>query len=216
MPARGPAGAGDYTVRSGDCMESIAFQHGFFWQTLWEDPANTTLKQTRKNPNVLLAGDRLTIPPLRRKEVAGATEAHHRFRRKGVPGGIHLQILANDRPRANERYTLEIDGRLFKGTTDKDGRLRHAIPPDAQRGRLVLESDQEEYPLLLGCVDPIEEVSGAQVRLSNLGFDCGNTDGVLGPKTKSALRSFQKRHGLPQTGQPDEATRNKLVEVYGC
>lgn len=31
-------------------------------------------------------------------------------------------------------------------------------------------------------------------------------DGIIGPKTQAALRAFQRAHGLPETGAPDEAT----------
>ncbi len=45
-----------------------------------------------------------------------------------------------------------------------------------------------------------------QSRLTAHGFPCGVIDGVLGPKTLHALRSFQKARGLPVTSWADEAT----------
>ncbi len=36
------------------------------------------------------------------------------------------------------------------------------------------------------------------------------TDGVWGPKTTAALRDFQKKNGLKQTGRYDQATAQKL------
>ncbi len=47
----------------------------------------------RKNPNVLLAGDRISIPPLREKAYARPTEKRHRFRILGVPAKFRLQIM---------------------------------------------------------------------------------------------------------------------------
>ena len=206
----------EYTVRQGDCIESIAQEYGHFWQTLWEDPNNAEIRNKRQDPNVLFQGDTVFIPEKMVKEESGATEQKHRFRRKGVPSMLRLHLLTDDQPRANELYTLEIDGRIFSGTTDAEGRLEHPIPPNAKKGRLVLSASNEEYPLHLGHIDPIDEISGLQDRLNNLGFDCGNEDGNLGHKTKTALEMFQSKYDLSITGNPDKATRDKLREIFGC
>jgi hypothetical protein len=49
-----------------------------------------------------------------------------------------------------------------------------------------------------------------QSSLTALGYDAGNIDGKLGPRTRAAVRLFQQRTGLPVTGQPDAATRQAL------
>lgn len=50
----------------------------------------------------------------------------------------------------------------------------------------------------------------AQKRLKTLGFDPGAVDGVMGPHTQQALRTFQRAHGLSPNGKLDTATRKAL------
>ncbi|NLG03330.1 MAG: peptidoglycan-binding protein [Clostridia bacterium] len=40
-----------------------------------------------------------------------------------------------------------------------------------------------------------------QVALNAYGFDCGKPDGIVGKKTKAAIKKFQKLHGLKQDGK---------------
>ena len=86
-------GGGSYEARSGDCIASVAFEHGFFWQTLWDHPDNAELKRLRKDPNVLLEGDKVAIPELRVKKAPAATEQRHKFKLKGVPAKLRLRFL---------------------------------------------------------------------------------------------------------------------------
>lgn len=39
-------------------------------------------------------------------------------------------------------------------------------------------------------------------------------DGIYGPQTAAAVRSFQRRQGLPVTGVTDQATHERLVQEY--
>ncbi|UCF85631.1 MAG: peptidoglycan-binding protein [Desulfobacteraceae bacterium] len=206
----------EYQVKQGECISSIAQKHGLFWEKVWEHPKNAQLKEKRKDPNVLYAGDVVFVPDKEENEESCATEQRHRFRKKGVPAMLRLQLFDEDESRANEPFILEIDGEPFTGTTDGEGRLNHPIPPTAKRGRLLVGETQDEYVLNLGHVDPIHEITGVQARLKNLGFGCGKIDGILGPKTEAALSQFQKKYGLLESGKLDTATEKKLVEVHGC
>jgi membrane-bound lytic murein transglycosylase B len=49
-----------------------------------------------------------------------------------------------------------------------------------------------------------------QRRLTSRGFDTEGADGVIGPKTREAIRAFQARQGLPVTGEPSLALLRRL------
>jgi N-acetylmuramoyl-L-alanine amidase len=214
----GPVGSGEHLVRQGECTSSIARDTGHFWETIWKDAGNTELREIRKDPNVLLPDDRVVIPEKRRKDEPIAPEKRHRFVRRGEPATIQVRLLREGRPRVNEPYVLEIDGAVHSGKTDANGNIRWAIPGNAREARLIVgeEPDRKEYTLMLGGIDPVSTISGIQGRLKNLGLDCGAVDNQLGPRTRRALREFQGRHGLPETGQPDQGTRNKLRQLHGA
>lgn len=44
-------------------------------------------------------------------------------------------------------------------------------------------------------------VKGVQSKLAALGYNPGPIDGVAGPRTQAAVRSFQADHGLPVDGR---------------
>jgi hypothetical protein len=53
-------------------------------------------------------------------------------------------------------------------------------------------------------------IGQAQERLKAAGFNPGSSDGVLGVRTREALRRYQASQGFPITGVLDEATRKAL------
>lgn len=53
-----------------------------------------------------------------------------------------------------------------------------------------------------------------QRMLSEVGYGLGSLDGELGPRTRSAIREFQKDNKLNQTGYVDKKTWKELNEIY--
>jgi hypothetical protein len=206
----------NHTVKPGDCISSIALQHGLFPATLWNHPDNADLKILRKDPNILHAGDVVVVPDPEPKTLPGATEARHRFIRKGVPEMLHLQVEDEEgEPVDGAEYTIHLDGIIIKGVTDADGWINEPISPDAKGGTLevMVENELQEHELQLGYLEPVDQVAGVQARLLNLGYECP-VNGDLDEPTQEALKQFQHNHDLQPSGEPDEATRGALVEEH--
>jgi peptidoglycan hydrolase-like protein with peptidoglycan-binding domain len=55
-----------------------------------------------------------------------------------------------------------------------------------------------------------EMVKQAQEKLSAAGHDAGEADGIMGPKTQSALKEFQESKGLQASGELDQKTMAAL------
>jgi N-acetylmuramoyl-L-alanine amidase len=201
-------------------MASIAVEHNFFWETLWNLPENAALKDSRQDPYVLLPGDQVFIPELRLKQVPCASDQKHVFTKKGVSERLRIVITdEHDQPVAGQPYILEVDQKLrFEGETRPDGSIEHPIPPNAWKGRLTVgEGDaQREYFVGLGRIDPLNEISGAQGRLLNLGYYDGPVDGRSNAQLTSALLYFQDKYQLTPSGENDDATQAKLKELFGC
>jgi localization factor PodJL len=60
----------------------------------------------------------------------------------------------------------------------------------------------------IGTQDVVKSVQGA---LSALGFDVGTPDGIMGPKTAEAIRSFERATGMTESG----AVNPRLLAVLG-
>lgn len=57
---------------------------------------------------------------------------------------------------------------------------------------------------------PVRDILESQVALARTVISSGSIDGVNGSQTRAAVRAFQRREGLPQTGDLDAATRAAL------
>ena len=185
-----------HIVKSGDCILSIAERYGFYWETIWDYPSNSQLRVLRRDPNILNPGDIVVVPNKQIKEESGTTEQRHRFRRKGTPARLRLQLLNRDfQPRAGVSYILEVDGALKEGTTNRQGLLEAAIPPGAVAA--VLTYDNEDgFPmrrrLQLGGVDPHSEERGIRQRLANLGYYDVLDGGFRGLRTGKCHKVFPR------------------------
>jgi hypothetical protein len=207
-----------YEVQAGDCISSIAFERGFFPDTIWNHADNSELKKKRADPNILMPGDIVTVPDKRLKEISKPAKKLHRFKLKGVPAKLHLRLLHEGEPVKNKPYRLDVEGKISRGTTDGDGNIQAAIPPNADRAKLFVgEGAQEvEYSLDLGRLAPIGEVNGVKMRLRNLGYHSGECGPQETDDFRNALKAFEADHKLTVTGKMTEETLHRLKEIYGC
>lgn len=201
----------EYTVRQGDCLNNISEKNGLFWQTVWDDPDNKELKQLRKDPNLLFPGDKLNIPEKRPKEENCACETKHRFRKKGVPAKMKVQLLIEDEPIKNQPFSLMIDDQFgSEGTTDGDGYIETRIPPQVKTGKIIVgpPDNRVSFGIDFGTLDPLETEEGPLKRLNNMGYEVGDDPRV-------AIETFQEKEELTVTGELDKATLDRIKEVFG-
>lgn len=213
-----------HTVKQGEYLSSIAKDYGFAnWRTIYDHPQNADLRQRRPNPNVLLPGDKIYIPDKEAKKEASATEQQHQFQLTGAKNRVRIILRDHaGKPVTGEPYTLQVAGHEFKSTTKAGGLIDHPILRDAKSGTLKLDQKGLSWALKIGHLDPVHDqrrtvISGIQARLNNLGFHCGKVDGILGPKTKTAIMRFQKvvlKRDEPD-GEIDSETRDRLSNTHG-
>lgn len=206
-------------AEQGDCVASIAAKRGYGWETVWKDEGNRELRESRKDPFVLLPGDEVATPAPKEREESCPTDRKHHFVLKTEPILFRVVLIDwEDKAFAQQPYELQVDGVQFKGQTDGSGGLEQKISPTAKEGHLVVGTGatKREYYLKFGYLDPLDTVSGAQGRLFDLGYYDGAVNGKLDGHTRSALLTFQKKYKLRPTEKNDKATQDKLKERFGC
>lgn len=205
-----------HTVEQGEHLSSIAAKYGFQKvATIWDHPDNAGLKSKRKNPHILLPGDKVVIPDKQRKEESRGTTKLHSFQLAGEKLKLKLALRdINDQPRSAVNCTLIVEKESKPVTTDGDGNITTDIPKTARTGKLVLPD--LEIPLLIGHLDPVEEQSGQMARLNNLGYEAGDPQKPDKEIFRSAVEEFQCDQKISITGDCDAATQAKLKSVHGC
>ncbi len=201
-----------YKVKQGECMSSVAYAHGFFWESLWSHADNEGLRSRRESPFVLEPGDVVSVPPLRQREEARPTGARHTFRRKGVPAKLSLRLFVGGEPMADVGYVLEHSSQEFLGVTDDNGVVEVYVPPDTPKA--ILRVGNRVYDVTPRSLNPAEAVDGAQARLANLGYYHGEVHGELDRLTAVTIRRFQRDNELEVTCELDEATISALKAAY--
>ena len=210
-----------HTVKQGEYLSKIAAQYGFAdFHPIWDHPENAELKQKRKHPNILFAGDRLFIPNRQAKNEGAATEQRHSFKSKGERPLLRIVLKdINDNPIANTNCILEVDGTNHELTTNGVGLIEQAIPKTAEKGKLTIQDTQvliDIDGLRIGHLDPIDTIPGQRARLNNLGYYIDTTDRPEEEELQSAIEEFQCDHQLTVDGVCGPDTQAKLKEIHGC
>src|SRR5918999_5270126 len=78
------------------------------------------------------------------------------------------------------------------------------------------EGAEKSIILLTGGTPDPSDTALVQSRLRALGYEVGPIDGVMGPKTRGAIRQFQRQVGMPADGKLNRTLLARLEEVYGA
>jgi hypothetical protein len=203
-----------HTIKQGESTASLGIKHGLLPETIWQHEKNSELRQNRPDMNILLPEDELFIPDLTVAKVTCASDTRHKFCRKSVPALMRMQLLNDGLPHSDVDFELILSGSTIKGTSDREGRIEAKVPPDARKGVLVFGPNRTKISVYFGNLDPIAEISGAQARLNNLGFDCGAQDGKLQDMTRDAIIRFQETKGIKPSGELCNPTKQALLSAH--
>ncbi len=207
-----------HTVRQGESVLSLSRQYGVPLEKILNHADNRELRDRSRDRGILFEEDNLLIPEIDLREELCATDQRHRFRCTNRNADLRIRFMKRGEPRAGQSFVVRAGNREIRGNLDNDGWLVARVPVDAQEAIITLGEGarQETFQMRVGHLDPISEWRGVQQRLNNLGFPCGEENNENNESTAEAIRTFQTKNGLTSTGELDDATRNRLREVYGC
>ena len=180
-------------VKAGDTLTAIAEEKGVSVQSVID--ANPQIK----NPDLIRPGEKVTVPGM--LSTAGK-----------------LLKTATD-PEAPAPVSEDPDREFYQSGIPMEDRF----PAEADTGEGLMSDPRklggaEGYGKLTKNIvegTDKEELKETQSRLKGLGFYESAIDGLTGPSTKSAIKTFQHKNGLAVTGIADEATRLKLAQPEG-
>lgn len=91
------------------------------------------------------------------------------------------------------------------------------MPVHTREVHIILYEKNLSYPVAIGDLDPVEELSGARMRLMHLGHYgwYPQHDKLTDEDDRVAIASFQRARGLGESGVLDDATRDALRDVHG-
>ncbi len=215
-----PQAGQDHVVGTGDYTDYLAAVTGHFWETIWNDPKNASLKEDRAHRNELLEGDTLHIPALREKQESRETDLIHRFKRRGVPFEIVYVIRVGGKVLPDAAYEIKVGARQYEGRTDSDGKLSCLIQPSARTGTLTFHPDEDGLPrsvtvdIKIGPTPPISSIIGRQTRLALLGYAVGTPDGRPSDMFDNAISTFRESASLDPDGGDDGAFLQALDSAF--
>ncbi len=211
-----------HVIRQGEYLTKLAHQKGFDADSVWNDSKNEDLKKKRVDPQQLQPGDILYVPDeakTRLPIIVGASNAYVAQIPK-VPVLIRLQI-GGEILEKEPFVILGVGPKPIEGATDEHGYLKATVPVHVREIEVQLTARDRTLRVRVGNMDPLNELSGLQKRLTHLGFyqpsyaGTENYEAADPKQVMAALAAFQQSVKLPATGKLDEDTAKALVAAHG-
>jgi hypothetical protein len=216
----------EVNLNPGDCVDSLAYENKVPSDKIWSDPANKNMNETRKDRNVLMPGEKLTIPDREIKwEGNKETARTHIFRRTMPKKEFRFQVLRG-KPLTGYTYEIQIDGVPVTGTFDADW-VTCQIPANAKKAEIKITykrgqsmspavAQNRVYKIDLGHLRPVRTDEGQQDRLKNLGFLQPLTKSGASPPLPQARKLLQLSYNIdPDDKDASDKTIQKLKELTG-
>ncbi|MGA2448331.1 MAG: hypothetical protein ABTD50_06640 [Polyangiaceae bacterium] len=163
-----------YVICQGDFLAKLAHRFGFDADEVWNDPANESLRDVRKDHNILAPTDVLYIP-----DDAGTNLPVHNLAIGQTntfvsdPPMVTIAVkFANkdSSSHASKAFTIQELDHLTDLTTTGDGVASFQAPVTLKTATLTFTESGEIWKLCIGTLDPVNTISGIFQRLQNLGY----------------------------------------------
>lgn len=222
-----------HVLQKGENLTRIAKRYGIRgWKKLWDAPDNEALRNKRKNPSLLYPGDHVVIPGIEIHQITRETDQTHRI----VIGDelVEFRVVLQDHnqlPYKDEPYELRLGDDPSEtprtGSTDAKGLVVEQLAAGTPKVEVFLPKPRLRWAFELNTLLAIPAaeslndrsdtaaqelaVEALQTRLLALGFPCGPADGVLGPRTRSALALWRpEQKAAAEPGGPAEGPQGEL------
>jgi len=234
----------EYICKDQDCIASIAAAHGFpSSESVWEAPDNSELRNTRKNPAVLSAGDTVRLPEASPRSFTVARGKVLRVVARSPPVRPRVKLSAAwGAPDKTVDAKIRFDEGEDVACKIENGLLDVKMPAATMTADLKLATPgrggRTQLRLRVGGLPPITTDEGVRVRLKALGYRCevpvsassnqgsgtsasAGTSGDDEAATEDpddpflrCVQAFQRAEQITDDEQPfGDVTRNKLREV---
>jgi hypothetical protein len=205
-----------YVIKQGDYLTALAFRRGFDALTIWNDPANSDLRQQRASMDMLAPGDIIQLPderPVRSHHISAG--GNHRFVLGAVPKvTITLMLQDDNGPIVGTPYSIHGVHPPIAGTSRQGGMVRFDVPVTISSVTIELPDRGTCLEVRIGHLDPIAEPSGVRQRLNHLGFGPTPDGEPSSDAVSTSIGNFQQSCGLAATGQMDEETLTRLRSAH--
>lgn len=206
-----------YIVRQGDYLDSIAARHGMTGERLWDHAANSEIRDTRADRNMLAPGDIVKVPASGPEPLPVNLGAANTFTAVIPKSLVRVRLCSSDdEPYANVPFQLEGIKTTNALTTDGDGIAEFRPPTDVREVIITIPSQKRRISIKIGELDPHDESSGTWQRLANMGYCTheATSEDSTGEELAAAMERFQKAQGLPETGRADNETLQALQNAH--
>jgi hypothetical protein len=186
-------------------------------EDIWDDPKNADIRELRKNFDLLCPGDIIFLPEKRPEGLAIQKGGTNRYVARVPRIPIKLVLRNNGQALAQEPYFIEGLPQAEEGKTGDDGSISFEVPVNVREVHIILYEKNLDYPVMVGDLDPVEELSGVRMRLAHLGHYGWYPvyDELTAEDDRMAISSFQAAHGVDVTGVVDDALRKLLRDEHG-
>lgn len=179
----------------------------------WAEPVQDMFSRTlAENVSALIGSDLVYVLPRRRTPELDYRVAVEVFRFDRSPEG-EVKLLA--------RWTITEDNEDTSLITRRS-MIIEPTPPDSEAEEVILALSRAVEDLgreiardLQGLAGQAATSSYDVVRIQNAlrvqGYDPGPADGVVGPRTRAAIRRYQSDHGAEVTGEPSRRLQEMLT-----